>query len=299
MYLILALVFVTLIPFYIAYQRIWHPLAVYPGPYWASLTDLWNARAFWLGQHPYRLTALHEKYGPVVRFGPNRLSFTSQDAINTVFVKGFKTMPKTEFYDIFGSKQYPNLFNATDMVYHVHRRKFLLKSFSPQAVNKWDGEVDRHIDTFRSKIRKFSTTGETFDLKKCLYLLLCDIMAGLMYGQDFNQQESGQPELMPDDHRWAHWTLVLGTMPVPARWLLPLMFFVPHPQARYKRNTLSYALEAQRIMQQRRKDIEAGVDLNKEDTITRAFLNKMDEKKESEGPPLTDWDVAHELFGFM
>lgn len=300
MYLILLLTFVALVTFYVAYQRIWHPLAVYPGPYWASLSDLWNAKTFWSGQHPYRLTELHEKYGPVVRFGPNRLSFTSQDAINTIFVKGFKTMPKTEFYDTFGSKQYPNLFNATDMAHHSQRRRALLKLFRPQNVAKWDEKVDKHINAFRDKVRKFSSTGEAFNLKKSIYLLCCDIVGDLMYGRDLGALESGEPQRMPDDHRWARWTLCLGAMPTPFRWFLPVMFFVPHPQASYKRNTLSYTLEAQRIIQQRRKDIEAGLDLSNGDVVTSAFLTHMNEGKEESAPaPLTNWDLAHELTGFM
>jgi cytochrome P450 len=299
MFIILSLASAALAAVYVLYQRTWHPLADYPGPFWASITDFWGAKAFWSGQHPYILTELHQKYGPVVRFGPNRLSFTSQDAVNTIFVKGFKTLPKTEFYDTFGSKQYPNLFNETNMNLHFHRRKYLLKSFSPQGVAKWEPVLDQQIEIFRKKLRHFSETKQPFDLKKESYKLICDIVACLMYGESFGVQESGLVQRLPDDHRWTSWGLTLGAMPAPWRWLLPITFFIPHPQTGYRRNTLSYALEAQRIMQNRRKDIETEQDVDRQDTITRAFLNNMNEKTENGARPLTDFYVAHELFGFV
>jgi hypothetical protein len=52
-------------------------------------------------------------------------------------------------------------------------------------------------------------------------------------------------------------------------------------------------------MQKRREDIEARRDVDRQDTITRAFLNNMNEKTENGVRPLTDFYVAHELFGFV
>ena len=124
-------------------------------------------------------------------------------------------------------------------------------------------------------------------------------MASLMYGETFDIQTSGMVHRMPDDHRWTAWGITLGSTPSPVRWLLPILFFVPQPQSGYKRNSLSYALESQRIIQRRKKDIDAGVDLERPDVVTRAFLSNMKEKTESGKPPLTDRDVAHELLGFV
>jgi len=52
---------------YAVYQRFLHPLAQYPGPFWASITDLWQVFEFLSLKQPYRLTELHKRYGPVVR----------------------------------------------------------------------------------------------------------------------------------------------------------------------------------------------------------------------------------------
>lgn len=98
---------------YIIYQRFIHPLAKYPGPFLASLTDLWQVREFMSLKQPYNLTTLHEKYGSVVRYGPDKLSITDEEAIKIIYQSGARYMPKTEFYDAYGAA-HPNVFGMRD-----------------------------------------------------------------------------------------------------------------------------------------------------------------------------------------
>ena len=98
---------------YIIYQRFLHPLAKFPGPFLASLTDLWQVSEFLSLKQPYNLTALHEKYGQFVRYGPDKISTTAEDAIPIIYQKGGRMFPKTEFYDAYGS-HIPNIFGMRD-----------------------------------------------------------------------------------------------------------------------------------------------------------------------------------------
>ena len=98
---------------YVIYQRYFHPLAKYPGPFLASLTDLWQVRQFMTLKQPYNLTDLHERYGPIVRYGPDKLSITDEDAIKTIYQSGARYTPKTEFYDAYGAA-HPNVFGMRD-----------------------------------------------------------------------------------------------------------------------------------------------------------------------------------------
>lgn len=98
---------------YIVYQRFWHPLARFSGPFWASITDVWQVLEFLSLKQPYRLTELHEKYGPVVRYGPDKISITHESAVQAIYQKSSKALPKTEFYDAFGGA-HPNVFGTRD-----------------------------------------------------------------------------------------------------------------------------------------------------------------------------------------
>jgi len=98
---------------YVVYQTFLHPLARYPGPFLAKLTDLWQVNQFLTLDQPYHLTRLHEKYGPVVRYGPDKLSITDEHAIPILYQKGGRMFPKTEFYDAYGAA-HPNVFGMRD-----------------------------------------------------------------------------------------------------------------------------------------------------------------------------------------
>lgn len=65
-----------------------------PGPFLASLTDLWFVHEFWSGKGFGKITTdLHHKYGPVVRMGPNRVIFSNASAIPVIY-RTTDVMPK-------------------------------------------------------------------------------------------------------------------------------------------------------------------------------------------------------------
>lgn len=98
---------------YVIYQRYLHPLAKYPGPFLASITDLWQVHQFLSLKQPYDLTDLHAKYGQFVRYGPDKLSTTAEEAIPILYQKGGRMFPKTEFYSAYGAA-HPNVFGMRD-----------------------------------------------------------------------------------------------------------------------------------------------------------------------------------------
>ena len=113
MFITTSLAFLIFLAVFIIYQRFFHPLASFPGPFLASLTDLWQVHQFLTLKQPYHLTELHEKYGKFVRYGPDKLSITAEEIVPLVYQKGGKSMPKTEFYDAYGAVQ-PNVFGMRD-----------------------------------------------------------------------------------------------------------------------------------------------------------------------------------------
>lgn len=47
------------------YNRYFHPLRAFPGPFWGSVTDLYNTFLFATKESHLRQLELHEKYGIV------------------------------------------------------------------------------------------------------------------------------------------------------------------------------------------------------------------------------------------
>jgi len=73
---------------YIVYMRFFHPLARYPGPFLASLTNLWKAYTMYEGQMEYVIRRLHDKHGAIVRIGPNDLVISHPDAVKQIYLSG-------------------------------------------------------------------------------------------------------------------------------------------------------------------------------------------------------------------
>ena len=59
-------------------------LAAIPGPFIASISNIWKVSAVYHGDMPRRNVAVHEKYGSVVRIGPKTVSFASPEAFHTI-----------------------------------------------------------------------------------------------------------------------------------------------------------------------------------------------------------------------
>src|SRR4051794_10113714 len=65
-----------------------HPLAKYPGPVLCKVSRLWTAYLSWTGQQHRYYHHLHQKYGPVIRTGPNHLHMCEAKAIPTILGPG-------------------------------------------------------------------------------------------------------------------------------------------------------------------------------------------------------------------
>lgn len=97
---------------WLVYWVFFDPLRKVPGPFWARKTHLWKAYHVYQRDLAESIRVTHEKYGPVIRIGPNHVNFQGRDAINPIYKAG-RTMPKTKFYDAF-TALHPNLFSSRD-----------------------------------------------------------------------------------------------------------------------------------------------------------------------------------------
>ena len=69
----------------LAWTYFQHGLARVPGPFLASITPAWRLLSVWKEDAPRRSIALHKKYGPVVRIGPQHVSVSSPEALQLVY----------------------------------------------------------------------------------------------------------------------------------------------------------------------------------------------------------------------
>jgi hypothetical protein len=89
----------------------------------------------WRGASTRTIDQLHQKYGPVVRIGPNQLSFSSLGALRTIYGPGSK-YGRTSFYRMFDVYARQNLFTFHGATEHGQRKKLVSHAYSKSVVLK-------------------------------------------------------------------------------------------------------------------------------------------------------------------
>lgn len=189
----------------ILYRLYLHPLASHPGPILAKITDLDQLWHSYRGDRHLELWRLHQRYGPIVRFGPNSLSFNSATSLKEVY--GFKAnVRKAQFYDAFVHPA-ANTHNCRDRALHARKRRVMAHAFSDSAIKEMERYILANVRTFCEAIGSGLRIGGSSEKEggewtspKCMsdwfsYLSM-DILGDLCFGKAFHMLER-------DDNRFA------------------------------------------------------------------------------------------------
>jgi hypothetical protein len=82
-------------------RTILSPLRKIPGPKLSLFTPLYLIFQEFSSNRRMYIHQAHQKYGPVVRLGPNEVSFISLAAVREIYASGGSGYDKTEFYSLF------------------------------------------------------------------------------------------------------------------------------------------------------------------------------------------------------
>lgn len=122
---------------YVIYQSWFHPLAAYPGPFFAKLTDLYSVVHALRGDRHEDLYQLHQRHGRIVRIGPNRLTILDAEALEPIY--GHQAnVKKSQWYHSFYSV---SIFNAINRNEHARKRRVMSQAFSTEAVRGMEPHI--------------------------------------------------------------------------------------------------------------------------------------------------------------
>ncbi|KAF2850009.1 pisatin demethylase [Plenodomus tracheiphilus IPT5] len=119
-----------------------------PGPFLASLTDLWRTIDVWKRQTQRTHIELHRKYGPVVRLGPNSVSVADPQAIKIIYtLKG--SFAKSEFYPVQQTvakgQKLETMFSTTNETFHARLRRAVGNAYAMSTLVQFEPLVDSTI----------------------------------------------------------------------------------------------------------------------------------------------------------
>lgn len=184
-----------------AYRALLHPLHDVPGPTLCKITRL----PWWIvnyrGDQVSWLRGLHAKYGPVVRYGPNDLSYGTGDAWKSIFgyEKGRSENPKDNntlcVSDPLQSNRQDNLLTENSIPpiggvrhmitaaqeEHTRVRRIFSPAFSERALKQQEPLIRKYVTQLVRYLDQ--TAGDQVNLVDLLNFTTFDIMGDLTFGQ--------------------------------------------------------------------------------------------------------------------
>ncbi|KAJ9638509.1 hypothetical protein H2204_004279 [Knufia peltigerae] len=228
------------------YNLYFHPLARYPGPKLAAVSEIWFSRAWTDGHLARKLQEAHQKYGDVVRIAPNDLDFVSVQAFQDIHghvKKGQAVFTKSEMYDSFDPV--PAFPIMRDPKQHAEGRRKFAHAFSATSLSKQSGYIIKYVDSFMSQISKHGQAEEGIEISNWLNWLTFDIIGDLAFGDPFGAVEQASPSPEIDRIINIFYTGSLGEVLRRLPWAKLIAPFMPSVRNLFKdyNDHLEYALQ--------------------------------------------------------
>ncbi|KAJ9616543.1 hypothetical protein H2200_000262 [Cladophialophora chaetospira] len=282
---ILVFLCVTFLAVQTAYNLWFHPLRKIPGPPLARVSRLWARIGNFHGRKSERIHAAHEQYGPVVRVGPNEISFANPDAVHEIYTSSSFVKEET-FYRAKRMFTENHMFAFRDPEAHKQRRKMLARGFSQAAMLDFESNLSTKIQALLSQWQLRTKDRTPIDIYSWCHWLGFDTVYHLMFDEDPGSVTAGQPhEVMRYISAWRPTFIWKEFIPQLETWGPS----VPGPLGDMFRLVRTWKVLAMNIIRGcRLKDTKT--------PFLRSALNDVDPAL---GRPLTDSELAEECMGGM
>ncbi|KAI0536917.1 cytochrome P450 [Xylaria digitata] len=140
--------------FYKAFLALWrvkfHPLAKFPGPRAAAVSNTWQCNSLKRGHSEAELEKLHQEYGTqALRVGPNEIHITDPSLYKTIYNQKSLYLKDHDFYAGFNVL---SVFAMIDPEQHKERRRLLNPFFSKAGIFKTEGMIADKVSRLKKKI---------------------------------------------------------------------------------------------------------------------------------------------------
>ncbi|KAH7009126.1 cytochrome P450 [Microdochium trichocladiopsis] len=181
-----------------------HPLAGFPGPSLCAFSRL----PFWIqvfqGTDVQWIHQLHRYYGPVVRYGPNDLSYLSAQSWRDIYGRpnGRPTLPRTEDFAIKPWNGVPSILTCDDEN-HARVRRIFSPAFSERALRQQEPLFQKYTKLLLETMENDLKAGEKLEMTRFLTFTTFDIMADLCFGH---------PLELLSRNQWSPWVSAIFDM---------------------------------------------------------------------------------------
>jgi len=124
-----------------------HPLSQYPGPIPCKISKIWMMLKAGTGKQHLYIQSLHQRYGDIVRIGPNEVSISDPSAITPLMgTTGWSKGPNWEGRTL--HPLIPSLIIMRDPALHARRRKPWNRAFNTTALKDYEPIIAARASEF-------------------------------------------------------------------------------------------------------------------------------------------------------
>ncbi|KAL2133660.1 hypothetical protein VTI74DRAFT_1938 [Chaetomium olivicolor] len=174
----------------ITYRLCFHPLASVPGPRLAAVSNIWQGVHVRNGRARELAKILHQRYGPVVRVGPNEVWFNSREAFKAIYSAG-NGYEKSSFYlatalnkprlDWQLNFHFPDtldFLSEFDVARYRLQRRLIGPLYLTSNIKKFESAVDAVIRHAISELK--SLDGAEVDLKEWMHIIAVECLGAVV-----------------------------------------------------------------------------------------------------------------------
>ncbi|KAK4233588.1 putative cytochrome P450 oxidoreductase [Achaetomium macrosporum] len=166
-----------------------------PGPFIASITNLWRLADVAGGHRQDTLIRLHRKYrSKLVRVGPNVVSVADPEAVRIIYgLKPPPTQTSTPSSRMSRGRPLENLFNTLIEDFHAAIRRPVAGAYSMTTLLKYEPFVDTTSQVFLHRLKElFADTGNVCDLGTWLQYYAFDVIGEMTFSKRPGFLETGR-----------------------------------------------------------------------------------------------------------
>lgn len=170
-----------------------HPLSHIPGPILPRISSLWLVYHAWIGDECTVTHKLHQKYGSIVRTGPNSVDISDGEALHDIYSArgGFR---KTAFYDNFDIDGHKSIFSEIVPENRAPRAKAVLPLFATQSLRAGKDRLEeivlRFVRRCEEEAERSRRTGKAVNVLNLTRGLALDAVTGYLFGRAYGGLDS-------------------------------------------------------------------------------------------------------------
>ncbi|KAF2452465.1 putative benzoate 4-monooxygenase cytochrome P450 [Lineolata rhizophorae] len=172
------------------YRLFFHPLARFPGPKLAALSNWYEFyhEVVLQGKFTAHVKELHKQYGPIIRITPSELHIDDPEYYDQLYARAGRRDKYSYFSGRFGYAS--DSFSTVHHDLHRLRRKALSPMFSAKRISEFQPVIREKVDKLCQKFTEYQKDGKVLALNRPWMALTTDIITEYAFARAYDQLDS-------------------------------------------------------------------------------------------------------------